>query len=76
MTSHGPIGPKVSQPLPLLHWLALRFSWNSRSDTSLIDAVAGDVAQRILRRHIPRGTADDDAELDFPVELRRVLRHA
>ena len=35
VTSHGPIGPKVSQPLPLLHCVALRFSWYSRSDTSL-----------------------------------------
>ncbi len=36
VTSHGPIGPNVSQPLPLFHCDALFFIWNSRSDTSLI----------------------------------------
>ena len=36
VTSHGPSGPNVSQPLPLFHCDALFFSWNSRSDTSLM----------------------------------------
>ena len=36
VTSQGPIGPKVSQPLPLPHCDALRFIWYSRSETSLI----------------------------------------
>ena len=35
VTSQGPIGPKVSQPLPLSHWPP-RSSWYSRSDTSLM----------------------------------------
>ena len=35
VTSQGPIGPKVSQPLPLSH-CGPRSSWNSRSLTSLM----------------------------------------
>ena len=35
VTNHGPIGPKVSQLLPLFHWPPLRSIWNTRSDTSL-----------------------------------------
>src|SRR3984885_11513707 len=34
VTSQGPSGPKVSQPLPLVHCPA-RSIWNTRSDTSL-----------------------------------------
>ena len=34
VTNHGPIGPKVSQPLPLFHWPPERSIWNSRSETS------------------------------------------
>ena len=32
VTSHGPIGPAVSNPLPLSHWLVA--IWKERSDTS------------------------------------------
>ena len=32
VTSHGPIGPKLSQPLPLSH--CDDWSWNARSETS------------------------------------------
>ena len=35
VTSHGPTGPKVSKPLPLPHWPPLRWSCQSRADTSL-----------------------------------------
>src|SRR3954469_2835003 len=34
VTSQGPSGPKVSQPLPLVHWPP-RSIWNCRSETSL-----------------------------------------
>src|SRR5262252_8435549 len=34
VTSHGPSGPNVSEPLPLVHWPA-RSIWNTRSETSL-----------------------------------------
>ena len=34
VTSQGPSGPKVGQPLPFIHWPD-RSIWNSRSDTSL-----------------------------------------
>src|SRR3954469_16953060 len=34
VTSHGPSGPKVGQPLPLVQ-VPPRSSWYSRSDTSL-----------------------------------------
>ena len=32
VTSHGPIGPAVSKPLPLSHWLVA--IWKARSETS------------------------------------------
>jgi len=35
VTSQGPMGPKVSQPLPLSHWPPPRYSWYWRSETSL-----------------------------------------
>ena len=34
VTSQGPSGPKVSQPLPLVHWPP-RSIWKLRSETSL-----------------------------------------
>ena len=34
VTSQGPSGPKVSQPLPFIHWPP-RSIWYSRSETSL-----------------------------------------
>src|SRR5689334_17842068 len=34
VTNQGPIGPKLSQPLPLFHWPPERSIWNTRSDTS------------------------------------------
>ena len=74
VTSHGPIGPKVSQPLPLLHWRRAALQLELALGHVVDDAVAGDVAQRVLHGDIARRAADDDAELDFPVELRRVLR--
>ncbi len=35
VTNQGPIGPKVSQPLPLSHWPPERSIWKARSETSL-----------------------------------------
>ena len=35
VTSHGPSGPKVGQPLPLIHCPPPRSSWKARSETSL-----------------------------------------
>ena len=32
VTSHGPIGPALSKPLPLSHWLVA--IWKARSETS------------------------------------------
>jgi hypothetical protein len=34
VTSQGPSGPKVGQPLPLAHWPP-RSCWKARSETSL-----------------------------------------
>src|SRR5690606_18738103 len=34
VTSHGPMGPKLSQPLPFIHWPE-RLAWKTRSETSL-----------------------------------------
>ena len=33
VTSHGPVGPNVSQLLPLVHW-PWRSVWKARSETS------------------------------------------
>src|SRR6266567_2182735 len=38
------------------------------------ETIAGDHVERVLFAQIARTTADDDAELDFPVELGRILR--
>ena len=35
VTSHGPVGPKVSQDLPLVH-CPVSWVWKCRSDTSLM----------------------------------------
>ena len=39
------------------------------------EAIAGDHVERIVFGQIARALADDDAELDFPVELGGIFRH-
>ena len=39
------------------------------------DAVAGDVIHRLRLFHVASGLADDDAKLDFPVDLLGARRH-
>ena len=62
VTSQGPSGPKVSQPLPLVHWpkLDLEFALGD----VVGNAVAGDRIHRLALREIARACADHDAELD------------
>ena len=69
VTIHGPVGPNVSQPLPLSQ-VPPRSVWNSRSTRR---------CKRNNRRRnrmnrladISCGRADHDAELNFPVQLLR-----
>jgi hypothetical protein len=72
VTSQGPIGPKVSQPLPFPLAGALELEGALRDVVT--DAIAGDVFDGVFLLDIARALADHDRDFDFPVELGRVLR--
>ena len=67
VTSHGPIGPKLSADLPLVHWTAA-LGLEGALGNVVDQAVAGDVAHGLVFRDVAGLLADDDAEFDFPVE--------
>ena len=71
VTSHGPIGPAVSKPLPLSHCAGGHLE-RALGDV-VDDAIARDVAERLGLAHVLGLGADHDAELDLPVELGRAL---
>ncbi len=68
-------GRTCRSPCPCSTATPLCFIWKSRSDTSLIDAVARDVAHRVLLVDVARLAADDDRRAPPPSRWRRVLRH-
>jgi hypothetical protein len=69
VTSQGPIGPKVSQPLPLSHWLERPLGH------VVHHAITGDIVERLVLAYVLRLLADDHAQFALPVELGRVLGH-
>jgi hypothetical protein len=68
VTSHGPTGTKVSQPLPLSH-CPLELVRALRNIVH--DAVASDVLEAFPIRNVFCPCAYDHAELDISVELFR-----
>ena len=73
VTSHGPIGPNVSQPLPLSQCRRARSGTRARTRRCRRNSRRRSRAPRSPGRSA-RVRADDDAELDFPVGLLRAAR--
>ena len=70
VTSQGPSGPKLLGALaldPLPGALDLEHALGN----VVGEAIAGDHVQCLVLRQVTRALADDDAELDLPVELGR-----
>src|SRR3954468_22258248 len=85
VTSHGPAGLNVSADLPLTH-CPPRSVWEARSLTSLTTTPPAPASRApppgdggagpLDRVEVAGAPADDEAELDLPVRLRRAAGDA
>ena len=71
VTSHGPIGVACSQVLPWSH-SSVRFC-QSRIEMSLATVKPAIAAAASFARRVADAGADDQGELDFPVDLVATL---